>query len=241
MPGAEQSSEFAATRWSVVIAAADNQDESRARRALSELAGIYWFPLYAYLRRQGHSATEAEDLTQAFFTRIIEKKLLTSADSNKGKFRSFLLASLKNFTINENDKSRTQKRGGQHHIIMIDQLSAEARYHSEPADMLSPERVYEQRWAWAVLDQVMVNLRERYRQRGEEKLFDALKGTLTTTADTSSYSQIADDFDMSVQALTVAVHRLRKRFRDTLRSEIAQTVSDESLIEDEIQYLLSCL
>lgn len=239
-PGASHSPEFAATRWSIVVAAADLQSADRAREALSELAQAYWFPLYAYLRRQGKTAAEAEDLTQAFFTKLIEKNTLSSADRTKGKFRSFLLTTFRNFVINEYEKNSAQKRGGGN-IISLDPTDAEDRYHQEPANTLSPERVYEQRWAWAVLDRAVAKLRKQYEERNQAALFDALKNSLIAAPQSDSNAEIAQSLGMSVDALNVAVHRLRKRYRDLARAEIAQTVADPSLIDEEIQYLLSRL
>ena len=176
-PRTPNSPQFADTRWSIVLAAGDLQAGSRARHALAELAQVYWFPLYAYLRRQGKSAAESEDLTQAFFARLIEKNAIGTADRTKGKFRTFLLTAFQNFVISEYHKDMTLKRGGGK-ILHLDALAAENRYYQEPASELSPERVYEQRWAWAVLDQVLAKLRAQYRKRGQGALFDAIQTSI---------------------------------------------------------------
>jgi RNA polymerase sigma factor (sigma-70 family) len=232
--------EFAATQWTVVLAAADGAAGSGARRALEKLAQTYWFPLYAYIRRRGLAAAEAEDLTQEFFSRLLEKKSLASVDRAKGKFRSFLLASLKNFLANEADKARAEKRGGWKGPISLDAADAEARYGIEPAEDMTPEKLFERRWAWTVLDGVLERLREQYRARGESAIFDELKVTLTSGSDIS-YAKMAQKLEISEGAVAVAAHRLRGRYRKLLREQIAQTVADPGLIDDEIQYLLSCL
>jgi RNA polymerase sigma-70 factor (ECF subfamily) len=232
---------FAATRWTVVLAAAGEQSGTAQQRALEELARAYWFPLYAYIRRQGHGAAQAEDLTQEFFARLVEKKSLGSVDREKGKFRSFLLASVKNFLANEWDKSVAQKRGGGLSLVSLDGLDAEARYALEPADNLTPERLFERRWALAVLDQVLARLRREYLDRGGKATFEALKGVLEGDADVASYAELARQLNMTEGAVKVAAHRLRRRYRELLRDEIAQTVATPELVDEEIRYLLACL
>lgn len=230
--------QFAPTRWSVVLAAGDCQDGTSARDAMELLARSYWFPLYAYLRRRGHSPSQAEDLVQGFFAHLLEKGGLATVDRAKGKFRSFLLASLKHFVSDEWDKARAQKRSAGAPVIALDSLDAEARYAIEPADDMAPERLFERRWAYAVLDQVLERLRQQYADRGQLPLFDALKGHLTSSA---SHADIACDLNMSTSALAVAAHRLRRRYRELLRDEIAQTVSTPELVDEEIRYLMECL
>lgn len=232
---------FSATHWSVVIAAGAATSDSHRRRALEELARTYWFPLYAFVRRRGLSPDAAEDLTQDFFARLLEKQSLTQVDRTKGKFRSFLLASLKNFLANEYDKAQTRKRGGQSAVIAIDSLSAEARYALEPVDTITPERVFEQRWAWAVLDRVLQLLRERYEADGQGALFDAIKGTLTGRPEAGDYAEIGLTLNMQTGSIAVATHRLRRRYRQLLRDEIAHTVAEPEHIDEELQYLLRCL
>jgi RNA polymerase sigma-70 factor (ECF subfamily) len=225
----------------MVLAAANLHADTHSQRALAELAQLYWFPLYAYIRRQGHPPAQAEDLTQDFFARLLEKKTLASIDRTKGKFRSFLLASLQNFLHNEHDKTHAHKRGGGQQTIPLDALTAESRYALEPADTLTPERVFERRWAWAVLDQVLHRLEQHYAAKGQQPLFDALKPSLTARLDTATYAQRAAELGMAEGALLVAAHRLRRRYRDLLRDEIAHTVADPALIDEEIRYLLNCL
>jgi DNA-directed RNA polymerase specialized sigma24 family protein len=234
-------SSFAPTRWTMVLAAANLQSDTHSRRALAELSQQYWFPLYAYIRRQGHHPAQAEDLTQDFFARLLEKKSLTAVDRTKGKFRSFLLASLQNFLHNDHDKTHAQKRGGHTPLLALDRLNAEARYAVEPADDVTPERLFERRWAWAVLDQVLQRLQSHYETKGQQKLFEALKPSLTTRPSAAAHAQLARNLGMTEGALTVAAHRLRRRYRELLRNEIAQTVPDPALIDEEIRYLLNCL
>ena len=232
---------FVATRWSVVLAAGGPDADDERQRALEELARIYWFPLYAYVRRYGQSPQNAEDLTQEFFARLIEKRSLRHVDRSKGKFRSFLLASLKHFLANEYDKAQAQKRGGRTNVLALDAGDAEARYRIEPVDQMTPERLFEQRWAWAVLDRVLLRLRERYAGNGQGALFEALKGALLERPAAGQYAEVARELGMVQGAVVVAAHRLRARYRKLLRDEIAQTVADPELIDEEVQYLLSCL
>jgi RNA polymerase sigma-70 factor (ECF subfamily) len=232
---------FFATRWSVVLAAGGPQADGRRQRALEELARIYWFPLYAYVRRQGHSPHAAEDLTQEFFSRLVEKHGLRHVDQSKGKFRSFLLASIKHFLVNEYDKSRAQKRGGPKRILALDAFDAEARYAIEPTDDMTAERLFEQRWAWAVLDEVLSQLRAQYAAKEQSALFEVLKGALTQRPGDGEYDEVARALGMTPGAIAVAVHRLRGRYRKLLREEIAQTVAEPGLIDDEVKYLLDRL
>jgi RNA polymerase sigma factor (sigma-70 family) len=232
---------FAATRWTIVLAAAGRQPGTAQQRALAELAQAYWFPLYAFIRRQGHGVAQAEDLAQEFFARLLEKNTLESVNRGKGKFRSFLLASLKNFLANEWDRRSAQKRGGGRATIALDGLDAEARYALEPADDLTPERLFERRWAMAVLDACLARLNKEYADRGDAATFEALKSSLTATADASAYADVAQRLGMTEGAVKVAAHRLRKRYRELLREEIAQTVASPDEVDEEIRYLLGCL
>ncbi len=232
-------SRFAATRWSMVVAAGNWRAGSAARRAMGELACQYWFPLYAYLRRRGNPPAQAEDLVQGFFARLLEKDALTAVDRSKGKFRSFLLASLKNFLSDEWDKGRAAKRGAGR-VVSLDTLDAEARYAAEPVDEMTPERVFERRWARAVVDQVLVRLRDDYGGRGQGEVFAALEHVLVGAQGTR-LGPIAAWLGMTEAAVKVAAHRLRRRYRELLRDEIAQTVSDAALVDEEIRQLLGSL
>jgi RNA polymerase sigma-70 factor (ECF subfamily) len=207
---------------------------------MGDLARLYWFPLYAYLRRKGHSPSEAEDLVQGFFARLLEKDALDAVDRSKGKFRSFLLASLKNFLSNERDKTQAAKRGGGRAMLSLDALDAEKRYAAQPVDEMTPERVFDRRWALAVLEQVLARLRQDYLARNQAEIFSALEHLLIGS-DGATYGQIAGQLRMSESAVKVAAHRLRRRYRELLRQEIAQTVSEPRMVDEEIRQLLASL
>jgi RNA polymerase sigma-70 factor (ECF subfamily) len=221
--------------------AAGAGDTTCARDALARLCQTYWHPLYAYVRRVGHSPPDAQDLTQEFFARLLEKNYLTEADESRGRFRSFLLASLKHFLANEWDKARAQKRGGAQIPISIDVASAETSCHWEPADNSTAEKIFERRWALTLLDGVLRRLKEEYVQDGKENLFEQLKPTLTEASRSVRYAEIAVRLGTSEGAVKVAVHRLRQRYREVLRAEIAGTVATPSEVEDEIRSLFAAL
>ena len=231
---------FVTTHWSVVMAAGRN-DTVRARDALARLCQTYWHPLYAYVRRLGHSPPDAQDLTQEFFARLLAKNYLADADESRGRFRSFLLAALKHFLANEWDKASAQKRGGGQMVIPIDFNAAETSCHFEPADNLTAERIYERRWALTLLDQVLRRLRAEHVRDGKEKLFEQLKSTLTEASRTVAYAEIARRLDTTEGAVKVAVHRLRQRYREVLRAEIAETVASPGEVEDELRNLFAAL
>jgi len=232
--------QFATTHWSLVIAARD-QAAPQAREALAALCRAYWYPLYAFVRRQGHSADQAQDLTQEFFARLLEKDFLQVVDRDKGKFRSFLLAACKHFLANEHDRASARKRGGDRAHVPIDLDAAEGRYSREPAHDLTPEKLFARRWALTLLDQVMAQLQEEFRRNDKGPLFDRLKECLVGAKDTLSYDQIAGELGLSEGAVRVAVHRLRKRYRELLCEEIARTVHDPDQVEDEIRDLFTAL
>lgn len=232
---------FAATRWSVVLAAADHRTNVTSRRALEELIQIYWFPLYAFVRRQGNSHQQAEDLTQGFFTHLLANEGLMTVDRSKGKFRSFLLAALKNFASDERAKARAIKRGGNRKVLSLDALEAEAHYARELTDTMTPERLFERSWAIAVLNQVVSRLEQEHAERGKAEAFQALRHSLDGQADAQSYAQIAGQLGMSEGAVRVMAHRMRRRYRELLRDEIVQTVANEELVDEEIHHLLQCL
>lgn len=231
---------FALTRWSVVLAAGSN-DSARARDALEKLCRIYWHPIFAFVRRQGHSPHDAQDLTQEFFARLLAKNYLGAADRSRGRFRSFLLASLKHFLANEWDKAGAQKRGGHQALIPINVQSAETSYALEPADEMTAEKIFERRWALTLLAQVLARLRAEFEQEGKEKLFEQLKATLTGERRTMAYAELGERLGMSEGALKVAVHRMRQRYRELLREEIAETVCGPEEVEAEIRALFSAL
>ena len=231
---------FSATRWTLVLAAARGDATPRAAAAMEELCRSYWYPLYAFIRRRGYASHEAEDLTQGFFARLLDKHGLAGIDPAKGKFRAFLLAALKHFLANERDRAAAQRRGGGATIIRLDGLDAETRYGLEPAHELTPERLFERRWALTVLEQVLARLQAEFTAGGRGALFDALKDFLAGSG-SRPYARVAEELKMTEGAVKVAVHRLRRRYRELLREEIAQTVADPREIDEEIGYLLGCL
>jgi RNA polymerase sigma factor (sigma-70 family) len=239
--GPSDAAGFAATRWTLVLAAARGNVTPRAAEAMAELCRVYWYPLYAYVRRRGHDSHEAEDLTQEFFLRLLAKNYLADADREKGKFRAFLLASLRHFLANEWDRSQAQKRGGGQTVLPISTVDAESRYRLEPWHDLTPERLFERQWALTVLDQVLLRLRAGFAAEGKETVFNRLKQFLTGGRESGSYAQVAADLEMSEGAVKTAVHRLRRRYRQLLRDEIAQTVAGPEEVDGEIEYLLACL
>jgi len=232
--------QFVTTHWSVVLAARDPASP-KSRDALAALCEAYWYPLYAFVRRQGHDAPDAQDLTQEFFARLLEKHYLADVARDKGRFRSFLLASLKHFLANEWDKARAQKRGGGHSFIRLDDASAESRYKLEPRDEASADKLFERRWALTLLERVLTRLREEHAAADKAKQFDALKSFIGGERGAEGYTSVGAALGMSEANVKVTVHRLRKRYRDLLRDEIAQTVGSEAEIEGEIRHLFSAL
>jgi RNA polymerase sigma-70 factor (ECF subfamily) len=233
--------QFTPTHWSVVLAAAGRADTVHARDALEKLCRNYWLPIYVFVRRQGHNAHDSQDLTQEFFARLLEKNVLASVQREKGRFRSFLLASVKHFLANEWDKARAQKRGGGQVPISIDANLAENSFGMEPADTLTADRIFERRWALALLDLVLRRLREEYTRDGKEKQFNELKSTLTEASRTISHAEIAARLGTSEGAVKVAAHRLRQRYRELLRAEIADTIANPGETDDEIRNLFAAL
>jgi RNA polymerase sigma factor (sigma-70 family) len=232
------SSDFPATRWTLVIAAADPQ-RKEARSALVSLCESYWYPLYAYVRRRGYQADQAQDLTQEFFIRVLEGRYLDRADPEKGRFRSFLLTSMKFFVADEEDRQRAQKRGGGA-VLPLEISSGEDRYQREPAHDETPERIYERRWALSVLDRVVERLRDEFVQHGRPEHFERLKMFLLGKSD-APYGALAREMNTSEGALKVAIHRLRKRYRELFRQEIADTVADPGEVESELRFLATAL
>lgn len=231
---------FKTTRWTLVLTAGrDSMPGSRA--ALAELCELYWPPLYSYARRQGHTVEEAQDLTQAFFARLLEKHYVAAADPQRGRFRSFLLASFKHFLANERDRERAQKRGGGQLPSALEFETAETRYAAEPLDTLTPEAIFERQWALGVVDRVLATLRAECVKAGKEATFEHVKDLIVGEKSPGGYAAIADRIDTTEGAIKVTVHRLRRRFRHLLRVEIEATVSDDSEIDDEISYLIAVL
>jgi RNA polymerase sigma-70 factor (ECF subfamily) len=210
-----------------------------AQVALEELCRTYWFPLYAYVRRQTSTREDAEDLTQAFFARFLEKNYLEKLTSQKGKFRAFLLAALKHFLANEWDRANRQKRGGGVAPLSLDWQDADARYQIEPVDTLSPDKLYDRTWAVTLLERVLARLRDENAADDKARLFQQLKGFLMVGAGAIPYGEAAARLNLTEGAVRVAVHRLRRRYRELLREEIGQTLSDAAQIEDEMKTLFS--
>ena len=233
-------SRFATTHWSLVLAAGDSAALEH-EQALSRLCQAYWFPLYAYLRRHGCGTHQAEDHIQGFFMRMLEKHSLSGVGEKPGKFRSFLLVSLKNFVANEIDRVQAQKRGGKHTILSLDLEQAERQYISEPSHDMSPDRLYERSWAITVLEHAMLRLESEFASSDKADLFDHLRGYLTAEPDVIPYRDVAERLKMTEGAVKMAVYRLRNRYRDVLREEVAQTVATKEQIDEEIRELLAVL
>ena len=232
--------EFATTRWSVV-AAAGQGSSTESREALATLCQAYWYPLYGYARRHTPSPHDAQDLTQAFFAELLEKDYLQAADPRRGKFRSFLLAAFKHFLSRQRERANAQKRGGGHCPLTIDFQAGEQQYHREPADHETPETLYERRWALAILEHALARLRQELAGAGKERLFECLKGALEGEGLQASYAQIGQDLEISEQAVKVAVHRMRRRYRELLRAEIAQTVAFPEDVDNELHDLFAAV
>lgn len=231
---------FATTRWSQVLAAG-HAPTTVSREALASLCEVYWYPLYAYVRRWGYDADEAQDLTQEFFSRLLEKHFLGDADPARGRFRSFLLASLKHFLSNERDRASAVKRGGRVTIVALEVETAEGLYRLEPPDADTPDKIFERRWALTLLERTLALLRQEFEASGKAEMFSRLEGYLTGEQDTVPYAQLATDLQTSEGAIKVAVHRLRRRFGNLLRQEIAETVSDPQEVDGEIRELFRIL
>lgn len=224
-----------------MVLSAGQHQSPEAARALETLCGAYWYPLFAYVRRTGRQVADAEDLTQAFFERLLEKDWLAEANRERGRFRSFLLGSLKHFLANEWDKGQARKRGGGCLVISLDAQTADRRLQMEPADAATPETAFDRRWALALLGVVLDRLGKEYAQGGKAALFEALKGSLEADRSEVSYVRLAEELALSEGAVRVAVHRLRRRYRELLREEIAQTVSSPHEVDEEWRHLLQAL
>jgi len=238
VPPLEGAAAFATTHWSVVLSARQ-QESPQATAALEQLCRAYWYPLYVYVRRQGRSPEDAQDLTQDFFSRLLGKNYLARADRERGKFRTFLLRSLKNFLISEWRTEGRLKRGGGLEFIAIDATIAESLYATEPANESSPDAAYEQGWAVTLIERVLAALRLEYDDANKARLFDELKGFIWGEKSTASYAEIAGHLNLTEGTVKVAVHRLRQAFRECLRAEVADTVSRPEDIDGELRHLIS--
>jgi RNA polymerase sigma factor (sigma-70 family) len=231
---------FTTTHWSVVLLAGQSQSTG-SFDALDLLCRRYWPPIYAFIRRRGHGPDDAKDLTQEFFARLLEKNYVESADASKGRFRTFLLTAVTRFLINERERAHTQKRGGGQIHFSLDDLNGENRFHDEPADAATPETIYERRWTETMLQRVLSQLRLDYESAGEQERFEILKPFLTGGQKGSAGAMIATQLQMTESAAYSAIHRLRKRYGELLREEIAQTVNRPEEIEEELRYLAAVL
>src|SRR5216110_160775 len=230
---------FTTTQWSVVLTA---QGQSPAAdEALEKLCRLYWWPLYGFVRRRGYSPEEAQDLTQGFFALLLERRDLDAVRREKGRLRSYLLASLKNFLAKAHRREMTIKRGEGRPLVRLEELVVRESADAEPADMLSADRIYDRRWALTLLEQVLARLDAEYRAAGNEKLFEYLKELLSDEPGRRSQAEIAVEMDMTENAVKQAFHRLRQRYRQLLRDEIAQTVAVPGDVEDELRHFISVL
>jgi RNA polymerase sigma factor (sigma-70 family) len=231
-------SQFTTTHWSVVLTAGEGASPEAAK-ALDRLCRAYWYPLYAYVRRRGYSCEDAKDLTQEFFARLLDKQALAHLEREGGKFRSFLLKALNHFLVNEWEHHRAQKRDERRIAFSLDELAPESRYQYEPADEATPERLFDRQWAATLLDQVLNRLREQYAGEGKTDLFQRLQPCLTGAEQKLPYAGLAAQLRITENAVKMAVHRLRRRYGDLLRAEIAHTVASPQEVEDEIRYLIA--
>jgi RNA polymerase sigma-70 factor (ECF subfamily) len=238
VPGAAR--QFASTRWSLVVAAGQ-RDLPESAEALASLCRLYWYPLYAYARRRLPTPDDAQDLTQEFFARLLEKDYLRQADRRRGRFRSFLLTAFKHFLANEQERANARKRGGGRRALPLDFPDGERRYHREPGHEATAEALYERGWALRLLEQALTRLREEQAGAGKERLFSCLKETLTGADAPRPYADIAAELGTSVEAIKVAVHRLRRRYGELLRAEIAQTVTTAEEVEAELRDLFAAV
>ena len=232
--------EFRTTHWSVVLAAGDAASPHSAK-ALEKLCRAYWFPLYAFVRRYGHGPDDAQDLTQAFFARLLQKNYLAQVDREKGRFRSFLLAALRHFLSDERDRAQAQKRGGGQNLLSLDAENAEDRYQKEPIDELTPEKLYERRWALTTLDRAQSCLKAEFVADGKSELYGALKIFLSGERPGLTHAQVAVRLGKSTDAIRCAVQRLRQRYGELIRAEVAHTVDNPGQIDEEIRYLLKVI
>jgi RNA polymerase sigma factor (sigma-70 family) len=233
---------FHTTHWSVIVAAAQSELPG-SRAALSELCAKYWYPLYAFARRRGYAAHDAQDMTQGFFLHLLEHDALHQVHPVKGKFRSFLLASFQNYLTSEAVRARSLKRGGAQEFVFLDAESAESRYRLEPFENLTPEKIFDARWALATLTEAMKKLADEYAAQNRAEVFETLKGYVGTGAigASQSYSQAAEKLGIGLSAVKTLIHRMRKRYSVLLREAISSTVSDPSEIDEEVRALCEAI
>ena len=235
-----QRADFTVTKWSVVRRAGDPSSPESAA-ALEALCRTYWYPIYAFLRREGRSAEDAKDLTQEFFYQLLRKNAFAIADPNKGRFRNFLLRALKNFLADEWDKANAQKRGGDFDIISLDQLNPEERYILEPVTSLTPEMLFQRKWAGIVVDHALRRVKKETAASGKGRMFDALKVFIINEPEKADYKRLSESLKMSPNTIATNVKRLRSRFGELLRAEVAETVDNPEDVEDELRAVLSAI
>lgn len=233
---------FATTRWTVIQQAGDSHLPEHDD-ALAQLCQIYWYPVYAFVRRQGNGSEDAQDLTQEFFARVLSKRnsLLEKVERERGKFRWFLLGAVRHFLANERAKERAAKRGGGKEHIRLDEVEAEKRYALEPRDELTPERLFEHTWAMTILDRVTEQLREHYVQAGKERIYEQLKAFLPGSHEKRSYADVAEYLGCPEGTVRVQVHRFKDLFRRFLRTEVAHTVEGPAEIDEELRHLIGAI
>ncbi len=232
---------FVTTHWSVVLASAEH-DSPRARAALEQLCRTYWYPLYCYIRRRGYSHEDAEDLTQGFLLRWLESKSFARADASKGRLRSFLLGGLNHFLSDQWDRASAQKRGGgQPMLSFLDTQAADERYRRESVDERTPEKLFNQRWALTLLDQVLARAQQEFDTAGKHELFQRLRTFLIAGAGEESYAQVSAELGMSREAVKKAAQRMRQRYYQLFREEVAHTVADPAEVEEELRYLCAVM
>lgn len=239
-PQTNRQARFQSTHWSLIAQAAD-PDSPNTHEALSKLCENYWFPLYAYIRRKGHSHADALDLTQGYFERLLSKNYIAAVDRSKGRFRTFLLVSLEHFLAKEWNRAHRQKRGGGQTIISLDAVAAEERYRIEPQDNRTPAQIFDYEWALAVLNKAMARLGAEYESSGKGGVFHALNGFLSGEAPELPQEEIGQKLGMSAGAVAVALHRMRKRYGEILRAEITDTLTDRADLNQELQTLFAAL
>jgi DNA-directed RNA polymerase specialized sigma24 family protein len=227
---------FATTHWSVVLASGQ-QDSPLAAEALEKLCRTYWYPLYAYVRRRGYGHDDAQDLTQGFLLQLLERKSFARVEQSKGLFRSFLLAGMNYFLADERSRASAQKRGGGGTVLSFDAQTAQQRYRLEPVDELSPDKIFERQWVQALLDTVLERLEREYREAGKAELFERLRVHLVAGTAQESYAAAAAALGMTANAAKKAAQRMRNRYQELFREEIAQTIAEPAELEDEMRHL----
>lgn len=231
---------WATTSWTQVVAARD-APTSEAREALEDLCRAYWYPLYAFVRRLGEGPDDARDITQAYFTRLLEKGYLDDYDPERGRFRVFLMSSVRHFLSKQREKALAWKRGGRADVVSLDADEVEGRYRFEPVDNLTPEQVFERRWALTVLERALARLRREQEDADRGREFGQLEGFLTGQGADASYREVAEQLGTTESAVKSSIHRLRQRFGQLLRAEIAETVSSPAEVDDEVKHLLGVI